>query len=346
MKIPPVKRIPGRLPAAGFVLGTVLLALFLVASVPSAPGSDTDDRLAILLVGASGNEELQKAYLEEIRKLHAILVGPLGFARDRVITLFDDPEVDPDLIQHKSSRKELEQACLELAGRKEKARLVFVFIEGHGSYDGKTYKLNLVGPDTTAWELADILYSIPAERFVVANATSSSGGSLPALSGRGNIVLTSTKSGMERNQTNWGRYFIEALEDNAADSNKDDRVSMLEAFFYAARKVEEHYRNEDNLQTEHAILDDNGDSKGQTGPNTESGDGLLAVATFLDGRTGRDKMENMTPEQRELTLMAIDLESQIEVLKSGKAGMEPSEYETKLEELLLRLARINAKLED
>ena len=69
--------------------------------------------------------------------------------------------MDPERIQHKSTRKEFEQACLKLAGRKERASLVFLFIEGHGSYDGKTYKLNLVGPDSTARELADALYSIP-----------------------------------------------------------------------------------------------------------------------------------------------------------------------------------------
>lgn len=332
--------------ATGWIRKMVLLVLPLLAAVHTAPGNDTDGRYAILLAGASGNEELQKAYLDEIRKLHSVLVGPLGFAPDRVITLFDDPEMDPDLIQHTSTRKQLEQVCLKLAGRKEKTNLVFVFIEGHGSWDGKIYKLNLVGPDSTGGELASILYSIPAERFVVANATSSSGGSLPAFSSRGNIILTSTKSGMERNQTNWGRYFVASLENNAADSNKDGRVSMLEAFLYAGRKVEEYYKNEGNLQTEHAILDDNGDSKGQSLPNTEAGDGLLAVATFLDGGTGRDAMEAMTPEQRELALQARELESRIETLKSNKADMEPSIYETKLEELLLKLARINEKLED
>ena len=340
------KTIPGGTAATGFILWTILLAAHPFAQAQPAPESGTDGRYAILLAGASGNEELQKTYLDEIRKLHSILVGPLGFAHDSVITLFDSPEMDPERIQHKSTRKEFEQACLKLAGRKERASLVFLFIEGHGSYDGKTYKLNLVGPDSTARELADALYSIPADRFVVANATSASGGSLPAFSGRGSIILTSTKSGMERNQTNWGRYFIESLENNAADSNKDGRVSMLEAFLYAGRKVEEYYKNEGNLQTEHAILDDNGDAQGQTGPNTETGDGLLAVATFLDGGIGRDRLESMTPEERELALQAGDLENQIEVLKSDKARMDPSEYETKLEELLLKLARINAKMEN
>ena len=154
MKASIAKTISRRATATGFILWTILLAAPRVATAQPEPEGGTDGRYAILLAGASGNEELQKIYLDEIRKLHSILVGPLGFARDSVITLFDSPELDPALIQHKSTRKEFEQVCLKLAGRKEKANLVFVFIEGHGSYDGKTYKLNLVGPDSTAGELA------------------------------------------------------------------------------------------------------------------------------------------------------------------------------------------------
>jgi len=39
-----------------------------------------------------------------------------------------------------------------------------------------------------------------------------------------------------------------------------------------------------------------------------------------------------------------ELENQIEELKYGKTEMSPADYEKKLEELLLKLARTNAKL--
>ena len=327
-------------------LAAVLLLFHVIGSVPHVTGNESDGRYAILLVGASGNPDLQAMYLEETRKLHSALTGALGFPRDQVVVLFDDPDVDPDLIQHKSTRKGLEEAVQNLASRVKKEDWVFVFIEGHGSYDGKTYKLNLVGRyDPTAWELAAILYSIPAERFVVVNATSCSGGSLPAFSGEGKIVITATKSGSEKNQTHMGRYFVESLENNAADSDKDDRVSVMESFIYSKLKVEEYYKNEDNLQTEHCILDDNGDAQGQSDPNPESEEGLLARTTFFNRGVGTDALEAFTPEQRKLALEAWELEEQIEALIYEKAKMPQSEYEKKLEELLLKLARINEKLE-
>jgi len=325
-------------------LVTMLLVLLLFLGVQGAAGAERDGRWAILLAGVSGDPDLQETYLGEIRDLHSILVGPLGFPSDQVVVLFDNPEMDPDLIQHKSTRKGLEEAYLSFASRVEEGDLVFIFIEGHGSYDGKTYKLNLVGPDPTAWELAETLYSIPAEHFVVVNATNCSGGSLRALSQEGKIVITATKSGMEKNQTHMGRYFIEAFKDNAADSDKNGRVSIMEAFFYTSQKVEEYYVSQDNLQTEHSVLDDNGDAQGQSILNPESGEGLLARTTFLDSGVQVDTLESLTPEQQKLALEARELEGQIEALKYDKEEMSQTEYEKKLEALLLRLARINAKL--
>ena len=327
-------------------MAIILLILALAATAPTLSGAEPDPRHAILIAGVSGNPDLKKMYLEEIQKLHAILTGPFSFPRNQVTVLFEDPEMDPDLIQHKSTREGLREACLNLSQRVKESDLVFVFIDGHGSYDGKTYKLNLVGRDPTAWELADILYSIPAGRFVVVNATSSSGGSLPALFGEGKVIITATKSGMEGNQTHMGGYFVESLEADAADSNKDGRVSVLEAFFYANLKVEEYYRDEGNLQTEHAVLEDNGDGQGVRDPNPENGDGLLARTTFFDRDAGREDLESLSPEQQNLALEAAELEKQIEALKYRKDEMPQADYEKKLEELLLKLARINAKLQN
>ncbi len=332
--------------AAGAPLLIFLLFLSLAATIRTLPGIEPDPRYAILLVGASGNPDLQKRYLAEIQKLHSILTGPLSFPLDQVIVLFDNPALDTERIRYRSTREGVREACLNLSRRVKQTDTVFVFIEGHGSYDGKTYKLNLVDPDTTAWELADIIYSIPAGRFVVVNATSSSGGSLPALAGEGKIVITATKSGMEGNQTHMGGFFVESLEGNAADSNKDDRVSVLEAFFYTISKVEEYYRDEENLQTEHAVLEDNGDGLGQRDPKPENGEGLLARTTFFNRDADPEDLESLPPEQRNLALEAAELEKQIEALKYRKDEMPLVDYDKKLEELLLRLAQINAKLQN
>jgi hypothetical protein len=314
--------------------------LFLGLRVAAA---ENDGRWAILIAGVSGDPDLQKLYLKEISDLRSMLENSYGFPRDHVTVLFDDPSKAQDLIQYKSNSESLREACRKLSARVKKNDLMLVFIEGHGDYDGKVYKLNLVGPDPTAEELADMLYQIPA-RFVIVNVTNCSGGSIPALSRKGTILITSTKSGMEKNQTHFGQFFAEAFKDNAADSDKSGRVSILEAFLFASHRVEEYYNSEGNLQTEHPVLDDNGDAQAQAIPSTENGEGYLSRTTFLDAGIPALAQGKLTPEQQKLSLDAGELEKQIEALKYSKGEMPEAEYEKKLEELLLKLAQINAQI--
>jgi hypothetical protein len=322
----------------------LLVVAWLIISGTMAMAAERDGRWAVLISGASGDPELQQTYLKEITDLYSTLTNSLGFPRSQVAVLFDDPSKNPEMIRRKATREELQALCRELASRVQKNDLMFVFIEGHGDYDGKTYKLNMVGPDPTGEELASMLYSIPAQRFVVINATNCSGGSLSALSKKDKIVIASTKSGMEKNQTHAARFFIDAFTNNAADSNKDGRASIFEAFVYARQKVEEYYLNEASMQTEHAVLDDNGDGQAQTQPSPENGEGFLARTVFLDSGASVAASANLTPEMRELASEARNIESRIEALRYAKAEMPEADYQKKLEELLLKLAQINAKL--
>ena len=108
---------------------------------------------------------------------------------------------------------------------------------GHGSFDGYEYKINLPGPDLTASELATLLDRIPASRQLVVDMTSASGGAIEFLRKPNRVVITATKSGTEKNATVFARYWVEALNDPAADSDKNDVVSALEAFRFADKKT-------------------------------------------------------------------------------------------------------------
>jgi len=332
-----------------FVKRLGVCCLLFIACCPLCYPEDMpvrEGRWAILISGSSGDDDLQKRYLQEINELYSTLKGPLGFSPDRIVVLFDDPSKNPDLVQHKSTRENLQEVCRNLQQQVSGEDLVFVFIEGHGNYDAETYKLNLPGPDPTAVELAAMLYSIPARNFILVNATSCSGGSIVALSRKGSIVITATKSGREKNLTHTGRFFIESFKDNAADIDKSGRVSLIEAYMHTLRNVETFYEKEGRMQTEHPMLDDNGDAEANNDPSPENGEGLLARMTYLDAGPGTGPGAALTPEQQKLALEAQELEKQIEALKYAKGEMQEEDYEKELEELFLRLARINARLRE
>ena len=148
---------------------------------------------------------------------------------------------------------------LAAVARDAKADDDFVLILiGHGSFDGVEYKFNLVGPDLSATELATLCDRIAARRQLVVDTTSASGGAVAAIEHPGRAVIAATKSGTEKNATVFARYWVEALQDPAADTDKSDSVSAMEAFNYATRKTAAFYDSQKRLATEHAVFNDAG----------------------------------------------------------------------------------------
>ena len=115
----------------------------------------------------------------------------------------------------------------------------------------------------SAAELAALCNRIAAKRQLIVNTTSASGGSMAAFQRPGRAVIAATKSGTEKNATVFARYWVEALQDPAADVDKNESISALEAFQYADRKTAEFYASQKRLATEHAVFEDTG--KGERG---------------------------------------------------------------------------------
>ena len=162
---------------------------------------------------------------------------------------------------------------------------------GHGSFDGVEYKFNLVGPDVTAAEIAEMCDRIAARRQLVVNTTSASGGSVAALERPGRAVIAATKSGTEKNATVFARYWVEALQDPAADTDKSDSISAMEAFAYAAKKTAAFYDAQKRLATEHAVFDDIGHGD----PVREAGNGQgLLMSSITVVRLGGERCRRTT----------------------------------------------------
>ena len=325
-------RRPDRAPCACLLLlGTILTAMPGLSQETEQSTQRNDGRWAILIAGISGDQQLQREFIDEVRGLHALLSGAMRYPLNHIEVLVDDPSLVPGLGARKSTSENLRDACRRIGRSVTRDDSVFVFIAGHGNYDGKTYKLNLVGPDPTADDLATDLYSIPARSFIIINTTTCSGGSIESLAQPSKIVVSATRSGHEKNRTHFGGYFVQAFQNNNADMDRNGRISVLEAFNYASQRVEEYYAGEGLLQTEHPVLNDSSES-------------LLARTTYLDAGTSLTDERALNAEERGLKEEATDLERQIESLKQAKAGMPGEEYDKKLEALLLRLAEVSAKL--
>jgi hypothetical protein len=222
---------------------------------------------------------------------------------------------------------------------------LWLILIGHGTFDGKTARFNLRGPDVSAAELAEWL--TPLNRpLVIVNCASSSGPFLPALSGPNRVVITATRSGHEYNFARFGDYLSAAINDPAADLDKDEQTSLLEAYLLAASRTAEFYESDGRLMTEHALLDDNGDKLGTPAnwfqgvravksPNRGAAvDGLRAAQLHLV-RSSQEAQLSVSVRQRR-----DQLETELAQLRPRKETLPEAEYLQMIEPLLLELARL------
>lgn len=243
-----------------------------------------------------------------------------------------------------ATKAQIQSTLSQIAKEAKPADVLVVMLIGHGSFDGIEYKLNIPGPDITATELAGLLDRIPASRQLVVNMTSASGGSRAALEKPKRAVITATKSGSEKNATVFARYWVEALRDPTADTDKNDSVSALEAFVYAEQKTSQFYETQKRLATEHPILEDTGQGDGARKPSPDNGEGLLASQITLL-HIGAAQIAANTPEKKALLAKREELEQEIDKLKYEKAALPADQYKQQLQALLLELAKTQAELD-
>lgn len=300
----------------------------------------------IIVTGATGEPKYAASFHAAGSALVDALVTTHGLTPDDVTYLAEDPTKDTKRIDGKSSKAELTQAITRVAGRARAGDRVLLMLIGHGSHAGSDSRFNLPGPDLTAAELGVMLEPLRAMQVAVVNAASASGDFVAALSARNRIVVTATKSSYERNETLFPRYFVAAFTTPGADTDKDERVSLLEAFVYAKREVTRAYETDTRLPTEHAMLDDDGDRRGSAEPDPRAGDGSLARRFVIGGATKGAAVAASTPGGSELVARKTQLEAQVDSLRRRKETMAADAYERELERLLVELAQVSQTIRE
>lgn len=314
----------------GVVLRVGLLLLF------ALPSSGQGQGHLVIISGLSGEERFARDYLAWGAGLSRAAVERYGVRAGNVVWLAEDADAHAG-IRGRSTRENVEREVRALAARAGAEDRVLIVIFGHGSYQAGESRINLPGPDINGKQFALLLSELATQRVAVVNATSASGGFIQDLAGANRIVITATKSGMEANETVFGRHFADALTGDAADTDKDGRVSLLEAFEYARLEVEREYARGNKLQTEHAVLDAVGDGQGVTEVASASPHAQAAGSFHLG--TVSAAAAGASPELRALYEDKARIEEQLAVLRARKDAMPEAEYETALEKLLVDLSR-------
>ncbi|HVS12775.1 MAG TPA: C13 family peptidase [Thermoanaerobaculia bacterium] len=322
-------------------LAAGLLGLVGLLAAAAATAADTH---LLAIAGLGGEPQYQEAFHQQAIALADAALAA-GVPAERVTVLTEDPSRAEGRVAARSTRENVQSALADLAERSRPGDEVWIVLLGHGSASGHVSRVNLPGPDLTDGDYAAALVPLADRKVVFVIAASSSGGFLTSLAGPDRVVITATRSAGERNETIFGRLFVEALASERSDADRDGRVSVLEAFLAANREVERHYETEKLLRTEHALLDDNGDGEGSQTPEPLGGedggaDGMLAARLHLAGGAGPAVPE----ELRGLAERRAELADQLDELRRQKATLSEEVYTRELQRLLLEIAQIDTRL--
>ena len=319
------------------LLLSVLLLTLAKPAAEIAIFNEVNERRVMIITGAGGEEE----YTELFAKWGGDLAKAFDGNAVEMVHITNKPE-------DTGARKTVESTLKKWVEKSDGE--IWILLVGHGTFDGKAAKFNLVGNDVSD---ADFKHWLKLHRgpLVFINTSSCSAPFIRSLSGPNRVVATATKSGYEQNFCRFGGYMAAALGQAEADLDKDGAVSVLEAFLIASRQAAEFYRENDRLVSENALLDDNGDGMGTPadwfrGVRTQK---KAKGKSSADGKLSRLVFPVIPAAEKDipapLRKKRLAAEAKIETLRSLKKTLEAEIYYRDLEKLFLELAATNDAIE-
>jgi hypothetical protein len=195
----------------------ICAALAALASVLALPGgASAQDRYAVIVSGATGGQAYAQQYAAWTQTLTTALVERFKFDPARVVSLSESP--DP---AQAATAANVRRAFTRLRSQAKAEDILFVFLLGHGTFDGVDAKFNLVGPDMDLGEWSGLVRAVPS-RVIVVNSAPASSPFIEGLSGPRRIVVSATDSVAQRFDTVFPEYFIASFSEEAADIDKND----------------------------------------------------------------------------------------------------------------------------
>ena len=292
----------------------------------------------LIVSGIGGTEAYRQQFASQAETLMQAALDA-GIASENVFML----TAQSDGANYRPADKQsLLQTIREIDTRAGAGDRVFVILIGHGNARGDSALFNLPGPDISAEELGAALDLLGQRQLVIVNTAAASGPFIKRLTATNRIVITATASGQELHAPLFAGFFVSAFATAGADRDKDERISMLEAFDFARREVQRSYDSDKRLLIEHALLDDNGDGEGSLEPGEFEADGMLAHRVYL-----QQPLSAATGASSELVAMLQrkqQLEQSIRDLKLQRGNMERDSYYDRLETLLIDLALLSRRI--
>ncbi|MGH7523067.1 MAG: hypothetical protein ACREK8_02060, partial [Gemmatimonadales bacterium] len=187
----------------------LLLALLGFAPAP-AHSLQAGATHVLLVTGLSAEPRFAREFGAAAGAIYDAAHGPWHVGDSDLVYLAEDPAVDRR-ITGKSTRVAVQQAFESIARRTRPGDVILVVLIGHGSGELGVSAVNLPGPDPTAADYASWLAPLASATVIFVNASSASGDFGAVLAGPNRVIITATKTAMERNESIFAGYFATGL---------------------------------------------------------------------------------------------------------------------------------------
>lgn len=307
------------------VLGCLVVGL--VCSLPARSvlrAQDAGVTHLVVIAGVSGEPRIGTEWHGMAIALATAATQRFGIPAARVTVLEQDSTRDAGRIQGRSSKATIERVLGGIARTLTVADRLVVILFAHGSSLGGETRVNLPGPDMTPADFARVLAPATAPTIAFVQTGSASGEFAAELAGPRRIIITATKSAREQNETLFPGPFVRALTTDTGDTDKDGRVSLLEAFTYAQHEVEQVFTKGNLLPTEHPQLFD----------GAEGG----RARTFYLASTGSMTAVASNPAAAAALTARAEVQARIDALRARRSTMNEDAYLSALEPLIVELA--------
>lgn len=252
----------------------LMACIFLIPKTASPSESRPAGNTYALIVNGSGKDSADRAMRDRVvNDFRAYLLEKAVVKPDRLIVLLPGA----------STAAGVRTAIHTIASTATPSDRFILYYIGQANAVGETLRFNLPGPDMTQADLASWLADVRAGTQLVVLDCPRAAMAAKALSRPGRVLLLASTE-EQAYAPRFGLHFVPALSRPESDTNRDGRVSVLEAFTAAAREIEQWYRKRKLLPTETPLLDDNGDGRPSERPwryEQDGGDGRLAAGLFL-----------------------------------------------------------------
>jgi hypothetical protein len=271
----------------------MVIAILLVTAgecaTVGAPGAErsrkpaeSDNTYALIVSGTNKDPNESRAKNKAVTNLRRFFLDNTKVRTNRLGVLVDSNSVARKDSKISTAKNLKEQIDTFAAAVNPADRFIFYYV-GQANIVTDKLRLNLPGADITHEQLAEWINRIKASSMLVVLDCPGAGMAVKALAGQGRIVVAACTAD-QHYSTRFSTYFVPALADNKSDTDSDGKVSLLEAFTFASKQLEDSYRRKGLLKTETPTLEDNADGIPSRQPwryKQDKKDGLAASRFFL-----------------------------------------------------------------